>query len=146
MYSKILVGTDTSPRAGRAVEHAARLAQAFGAELHVVSVYDRSPGLVVAAIEAPVVDDSEWVLEALGEVERNLAAIEADLIAQGVNVTTHVSAGDPVKAILDVAGDTGVDLIVVGNKGMKGGRRILGSVPNSVAHKAHCHVLVVQTV
>lgn len=146
MYSRILVGTDTSPRAGRAVEHAAELARAFGAELHVVSVYDRAPGLVVAAIEAPVIDDTEWVLEALGEVERNLAAIGAALVAKGVNVTTHVSAGDPVRAIIETADDIDADLIVVGNKGMTGGRRILGSVPNSVAHKAHCHVLVVQTV
>jgi nucleotide-binding universal stress UspA family protein len=37
------------------------------------------------------------------------------------------------------------DLIVVGNKGMKGVRRVLGSVPNSVAHGAHCSVLIVDT-
>ena len=37
------------------------------------------------------------------------------------------------------------DLIVVGNKGMKGVRRVLGSVPNSVAHGAACSVLIVDT-
>ena len=145
MYSRILVGTDTSPRAGRAVEHAADLAKALGADLHVVSVYERTPGIVVAAIEAPVIDDTEWVLAGLAEVEQNLATIERDLRARGVNVMTHVRAGDPSKAILDAAADTKAELIVVGNKGMKGGRRILGSVPNSVAHKASCNVLVVQT-
>jgi nucleotide-binding universal stress UspA family protein len=36
------------------------------------------------------------------------------------------------------------DVIVVGSKGMH--RRILGSVPNSVAHKAPCAVLIVKTV
>jgi nucleotide-binding universal stress UspA family protein len=36
----------------------------------------------------------------------------------------------------------GAYLIVVGSKGMRGTRRIPGSVPNSVAHKAGCHVLV----
>ena len=111
----------------------------------MVSVYDKSPGLVIAAIEAPVIDDTEWVLEALAEVEKNLAAIETDLRAKGVNVTTHVRSGDPVKAILDTGDDVGAELIVVGNKGMKGGRRILGSVPNSVAHKAKGNVLIVQT-
>ena len=40
----------------------------------------------------------------------------------------------------------GADLIVVGNKGMKGVRRVLGSVPNSVAHQANCSVLIVDTV
>jgi len=34
-------------------------------------------------------------------------------------------------------------VIVVGNKGMQ--RRILGSVPNTVAHKADCSVMIVKT-
>ena len=37
------------------------------------------------------------------------------------------------------------DVIVVGNKGMQGVRRILGSVPNSVAHQAPCDVLIAFT-
>ena len=37
------------------------------------------------------------------------------------------------------------DLIVVGSKGMRGTRRILGSVPNRIAHKAGCHVLIAKT-
>ena len=41
-----------------------------------------------------------------------------------------------------MADEVGADLIVVGSKGMQGTRRILGSVPNSVAHKAGCHVLI----
>jgi len=38
-----------------------------------------------------------------------------------------------------------VDLIVVGNKGMRGVKRVLGSVPNAVAHSASCSVLIVAT-
>jgi nucleotide-binding universal stress UspA family protein len=37
------------------------------------------------------------------------------------------------------------DLVVVGNKGMSGVRRVLGSVPNTVAHEAPCSVLIAQT-
>jgi nucleotide-binding universal stress UspA family protein len=37
------------------------------------------------------------------------------------------------------------ELIVVGNRGMTGARRLLGSVPNSVAHRAPCSVLIVHT-
>jgi nucleotide-binding universal stress UspA family protein len=33
----------------------------------------------------------------------------------------------------------------VGNKGMKGVRRVLGSVPNAIAHSAGCAVLIVNT-
>ena len=61
------------------------------------------------------------------------------------NFTTHALPGDPAKALLTVANEVGADLIVVGNKGMRGAGRILGSVPNAVAHKAPCSVLIVNT-
>ena len=60
--------------------------------------------------------------------------------------TTHALPGDPAKAILMVADEAGADLIVVGSKGMQGPRgKILGSVPNDVAHHANCSVLIVKT-
>jgi nucleotide-binding universal stress UspA family protein len=59
--------------------------------------------------------------------------------------TTHALPGDPAKAILSVANEVGADLIVVGNKGMKGAKRVLGSVPNDIAHQAPCAVLIVST-
>ncbi len=58
----------------------------------------------------------------------------------------YPATGDPADAIVRVADQIGADLIVVGNKGMKGVRRVLGSVPNSVAHQANCSVLIVDTV
>ena len=62
-----------------------------------------------------------------------------------VEVEIHAAAGEPAAAIVNVATRLGVDLIVVGNKGMRGKRRVLGSVPNSVAHHAPCAVLIVDT-
>ena len=47
--------------------------------------------------------------------------------------------------ICAVASDVKADLIIVGNKGMIGMRRVLGSVPNSVAHHAPCSVLIACT-
>ncbi len=47
--------------------------------------------------------------------------------------------------LCDIAAHLQADLIVVGNKGMQGGRRLLGSVPNTVSHKAPCSVLIVDT-
>jgi nucleotide-binding universal stress UspA family protein len=61
-------------------------------------------------------------------------------------VTTHAVAAHPATAILSVAEAVGADLIVVGNRGMQGTRRVLGSVPNHISHHAHCDVLVVDTV
>ena len=48
--------------------------------------------------------------------------------------------GDPADILISKADEIGADLIVVGNKGMKGVRRVLGHVPNSVAHGAACSV------
>ena len=61
------------------------------------------------------------------------------------NFTTHALPGDPAKALLTVANEVGADLIVVGNKGMKGKGRFPGSVPNDIAHQAPCDVLVVRS-
>jgi nucleotide-binding universal stress UspA family protein len=63
----------------------------------------------------------------------------------GLKVEAHAAQGNADDVILSTAADVGADLIVVGSKGMKGARRYLGSVPNSVAHGAHCAVLVVKT-
>ena len=75
--------------------------------------------------------------------ERSLDAL---VLSSGVpTFTTHALPGDPAKAILSVANEVGADLIVVGNKGMKGKGRFLGSVPNDIAHQAACAVLIVSS-
>jgi nucleotide-binding universal stress UspA family protein len=62
------------------------------------------------------------------------------------DVQTYSREGDPADAILDVAEETGADLIIVGNKGMTGAKRfLLGSVPNKVSHHAPCGVMIVRT-
>jgi nucleotide-binding universal stress UspA family protein len=53
--------------------------------------------------------------------------------------------GDAAEQIVALAADQKIDLIVVGNKGMRGAKRVLGSVPNTVAHRATCAVLIVNT-
>jgi nucleotide-binding universal stress UspA family protein len=60
-------------------------------------------------------------------------------------VETHVVTGNVADAVVAIAEEQNIGLIVVGNKGMKGVRRALGSVPNDVAHKASCSVLIVDT-
>ena len=57
----------------------------------------------------------------------------------------YARSGAAADAICDVAAEINADLIIVGNKGMVGVRRVLGSVPNSVAHKAPCSVLIADT-
>jgi nucleotide-binding universal stress UspA family protein len=144
MYRSIVVGTDGSETAGKAVERAAQLAEASGADLHLVSAY-KSPTVIVTAPEmAVVVDQAEWRIAVQSEVERQLASVQASLRPK-LEAATHALPSDPAKAICETAQAVDADLIVVGNKGMKGMRRVLGSVPSSVAHHAPCDVLIVQT-
>jgi len=135
----IVVGTDGSETAKRAVAEAVRLASALGAHLHIVSAYDRPRSTPSAGGHAlpPLLDD--------GVVESKLAAAAALARDDGVEVTTHAVRLDPTDAIMSVAGEVGASMIVVGNQGMHGAKRMLGSVPNSVSHRARCNVLIVAT-
>jgi nucleotide-binding universal stress UspA family protein len=148
MFRAIVVGTDGSATAGEAVRRAVALAAAFSSDLHVVNAY-RTPAMVVAATAEPGFMPSA-VLEceqvARDDARHLLADVAADLIGVGASVTTHAVPAHPATAILAVAESVGADLIVVGNRGMRGRHRVLGSVPNSVSHHAPCDVLVVDTV
>ena len=138
MSESIVVGTDGSDTAKRAVAEAVRLAKALGAELHVVSAYEPLRGVHVAgsAEVAPLPDDVvDSTLEQAAAVGRFSA----------VPVSTHAVRTDPAEALIDLAAEVGASLIVVGNQGMHGAKRILGSVPNTVSHRARCNVLIVAT-
>jgi nucleotide-binding universal stress UspA family protein len=142
----IVAGTDGSTSAELAVDKAAELARALGAPVHVVSAYSSgSSGAWMAAAGgmAVAVDDSEGPRQSAQEI---VARARERLQEQGVEVRTHVCQGDPADALMMIAGDEHAQMIVVGNRGMAGARRILGSVPNRVSHHAQCGVLIVPTV
>ena len=148
MFRAIVVGTDGSVTATEAVRRAGALADAFGADLHVVNAY-RPPALVLATTADPGVMPSaviEWEAAASEDARQLLDSVADELIGVGASVTTHAVAAHPASAILSVAESVGADLIVVGNRGMQGTRRVLGSVPNHISHHARCDVLVVDTV
>jgi nucleotide-binding universal stress UspA family protein len=145
MFSNIVVGSDGSATANVALEKAVELARATGARLHVVAVAQSSSMLVAADVSGlSSWATPEWDSEARQAVDTVLSDA-VRLAGDGVEVNTHGILGDPGRAILDVARAYGADLIVVGNRGMKGARRILGSVPNAVSHGADCSVLIVRT-
>ncbi len=147
---RIVVGTDGSPTAQQAVRQAAELAEATGADVHIVTAY-RSPAAIqaMAASSAAgmVAIDSYGLSNSLAEQAEAMLASASRLVAdKGLNVETHGAAGDPAEVILGVAETIDADLIVVGSKGMTGAKRfVLGSVPNKVAHHACCNVMIVYT-
>jgi nucleotide-binding universal stress UspA family protein len=143
VFSKIVVGTDGSETAAQAVALAVELAKQHRATLHLV-IGVHTPAAVSVPSGGASVSDPQG-----GALLRRAAQQMLEDVAQGVEdleVEIHTDVGDPADVIVAVADRVGADLIVVGSKGMRGTRRILGSVPNSVAHKAGCHVLVAKTV
>ena len=90
--------------------------------------------------------DVAWLLGPREDGDATLEAARARADGAGVTVHTFARQGDPADAILDVAEETGADLIIIGNKGMTGAKRfLLGSVPNKVSHHAPCSVLIIRT-
>jgi nucleotide-binding universal stress UspA family protein len=123
-YRRILVGTDGSETAVRAEDAARRIASAFEAELTIAH-----------ALEKPE-KGPDPAVERAAEVAR----------AEGLEVITAVPKGRPAEALVELADRRSADMVVVGNVGMTGARRFLGSVPASVSHMAPCDVLIVRTV
>jgi nucleotide-binding universal stress UspA family protein len=144
MPETIVVGTDGSESAARAVGEAARLAKALDAELHVVSAFEplRDTHIEGAAQGAAEV----WAPLPDSQVEAILSEAKSRLAKQQLKATTHALRAHPADALLEVANDVNAGLIVVGSKGMHGARRLaLGNVPNKVSHRARCNVLIVST-
>ncbi len=143
MFSSIVVGTDGSETADRALTRALDMARLTGARLHVVSAYAPTPARLTGG--APATEAAEWSVGPDFEVQAVLDRAVGRARGEDLEIEVHAPKGDPSDAILAVAAEAGADLIVLGSRGMQGARRVLGSVPNKVSHRAPCDVLIVQT-
>jgi nucleotide-binding universal stress UspA family protein len=123
VYQKILVGTDGSKTAAKAVDRAVEVAAGLKASLTILSAGRKDRGDKIVAAEA----------------QRHAGA--------GVTIDTKVVDDDPTAALIDAAERGGYDLLVMGNRGMTGISRFfsLGSVPNKVTHHLPCTLLIVKT-
>ncbi len=145
MFSNIVVGTDGSDTAALAVTLAADLAKHHGAVIHLVNAYKMSTGgVAVAHAGATAVADQGVSGEVSRGVSKKLLTAAAKSIS-GTTVKTRAVMGNPADVVIAIAEEVGADLIVVGSKGMRGARRVIGSVPNTIAHRAPCHVLIAKT-
>lgn len=147
-WSTIVVGTDGSPTATRAVSHAAELAAALSATLVVVTAYSESgPGASRGGGTEPVPAGMEWTVTAsAGAEERARGGADQAGAAGARDVRTRTGPGEPTAVLLRVASEVDAGLIVVGSKGMTSATRfVTGSVPNSLSHHADRDVLIVRT-
>jgi nucleotide-binding universal stress UspA family protein len=136
VISTVAVGTDGSDTASEAVKQAAELAKRFDAKLVLLSAFKDSP-------PPTGTDETQWAYSPAAQLREILSRTEAELNDQGIECSTLVDEGDPAGVLVRLAGDCSADVLVIGNKGME--RRVLGSVPKSVAHNADCSVFVVKT-
>ena len=144
MSESIVVGTDGSETAARAVDEAVRLAKALGADIHVVSGYEPVRGARVTG--APEGAAKVWAPLPDTFVNSIVEQAAASVRTRGVNVHGHAVENDPADALLTIAEEVGASMIVVGSKGMQGAKRfVLGSVANKVSHHARCNVVIVST-
>ena len=143
MISTVVVGTDGSDTAAKAVEFALDVAERFGARFVVASSYRPVSESRISKEQTDAPQDIQWSINPTEDVDAALREVEEKAKERGLKTTSEARQGDPADVLCDIAGEHDADLLVVGNKGMH--RRVLGSVPNSVSHQAPCAVLIVKT-
>jgi nucleotide-binding universal stress UspA family protein len=143
MIGTVAVGTDGSDTASKAVDFALELAGRYEAEIVFLSAYKpvSEDRLKRESRDAP--EDVQWQINPAEDVEPALRDAEDAARERGLNCKSEAKEGDPAKVLVELADKHNADILVIGNKGMQ--RKVLGSVPNTVSHKANCAVLIVKT-
>ena len=132
MVGTIVVGTDGSNTATKAVDHAANLALATDAELIAVTVFKKQES---SPFEGSTIELGRRVLDEFRE-----------RYGEKLRVKTALRIGAAAKAVIGVAKEENADIIVVGNVGMRGSKKeLMKNIPNQITHNAPCSVLLVNT-
>ena len=141
MYTNVLIPTDGSDLAGRAVQHGISLAKRIGARTTVLTV--TTPFHVLTA-DAQMIEDTRagYKTRIEEQARKTLGAIADAANAAGVACETiHIEHEHPYRAIIDTAELKGCDLIVMASHGRSGlSAVVLGSVTVKVL--THCKIPV----
>ena len=116
-YKSIAVGTDGSATSMVAVRAAASLARVYGAELTIICAHYTASGSMLNSTNAELsrVDivtatNAREILRKADEIAKEEQAEKINLVSKG---------GQPANVLVEAVGEYGVDLLVVGNKGMR---------------------------
>ena len=138
---RIMVATDGSEGADRAVDLAAELAKAFGGELLIVTVGGNLSGEEMRQLERAEGNIGE-ALDMLADQILTAAKTRAERL--GISIRLRSAWGDPAQSIIETAARESSDTLVVGRRGR--GRLaglLLGSVSQKIASLAPCTVVIV---
>jgi len=142
-FRKILIPIDGSRYSMQAAEYGIKMAKIYGWEVLAFYVIDETTVESLAHLSEKDPPDIRRDLRRDGE---NCLHDLAELASrEGVKLETLIQEGTPHQAIVNVAKQEGIDLIVIGKVGQRGPRRILiGSVTERVIEATPCPVLVVR--
>lgn len=147
MYKKILLPLDRSELAEIAIPHAISLAQAFDAELTLITVVEpiamyTQPGMMGPLLDVPIDIDEE-----LTAAEKYLQVTQSKLMSDKIKIETVTLAGYPAVQICDYADENEIDMIVMSTHGRSGIQRwVYGSVADRVLRAANTPVLLIRAV
>ncbi len=146
MIKMIVVGTDNSGRAQTAVDYAADLAGALGAALRIVTVHRVMPaGYSYTPYTLFPIPTERDEADALDAHLSYLKPVAQRLHGRGLDVQVRVVTGDPATVVVNSAAELGGDLVVIGDRGLRGFRGWFASVAKSVIRDSKVPVLVVRT-
>ncbi len=141
MYTNILLPTDGSELAGKAVQHGIGLAKRVGAKVILLTVL---PSFHTFTTDAQMIEDTpaEYKARMQKRAAKVLGAVAHEAQAAGVACeTVQVEHEHPYQAIIDTAGSKGCDLIVMASHGRHGiSAIVLGS--ETVKVLTHCKIPV----
>jgi nucleotide-binding universal stress UspA family protein len=144
MFRVIAVGSDNSPRAHAAVEYAAGLAESCGARLCIVVVHKRYRLVCHSRCGAEVSSRRDRKSDVV-DVEAHkelLIPVAKRLRRRGIDVDVRVLSGDPSTDLIRSAAEAGADVLVVGDRAIRG---LFGGVAAAAVRSATIPVLVART-
>jgi nucleotide-binding universal stress UspA family protein len=152
MYKKILIPVDGSEGSQLTLKHAAKLAEALGAEITVIHVLHFPAQLEVNSGklgEAGILLRDQIKENVRSQIEEHAQEIikkaREDCLTYNITFQDKLVWGEPANEIIQEAQQGKYDLIVIGSRGLSeiiGW--VMGSVSQKVAWHAKCPVLVVR--
>ena len=149
MFKKILVGIDGSEMGDKAFSTALNLAKEWGAKIFLAHVMPMPtlpnvfPPGAIAYVPEGVLD--ELIKEIRDKAEKTLRERLQKAQAAGVEGEIKVLKGEAASALVGFAQEEGIELIVVGSRGISGVKELmLGSVSHKVSQLAKCPILIVK--
>ena len=153
MTRTVVTGVDASQTAFRAAAKAAELAENSGAVLHICSAYSTNSTDALSTIRSHSSGrtskaESRKLIDGVAKASEQVGASVAVILREshpGLTIDVSAVPGAPAEALLRKAEELDADVIVVGNKNIRGVSRVPGSVARKVASGATCDLYIANT-